>query len=91
MNILKRLRARRRLIIAGTVLSVVATGGGFGGLFASSASAIGGSPGFPAGQITPHYFCDIAGHDLCLTPGSEPVQIAPGTTSRRGRPVPRLW
>ena len=77
MNILKRLRARRRLIIAGTVLSVVATGGGFGGLFVSSASAIGGNP--PG--ITPHYFCDIAGHDLCLTPGSEEQQIAPGTTS----------
>ena len=81
MNILKRLRARRRLIIAGTVLSVVATGGGFGGLFVSSASAILGRPGFPAGQITPHYLCDIAGHDLCLTPGSEEQQIAPGTTS----------
>ena len=91
MNILKRLRARRRLIIAGTVLSMVATGGGFAGLFASSASAIIGRPDFPAGEVTPHYLCDIAAHDLCLTPGSENVQIAPGTTSERGGPVPRLW
>ena len=70
VKVLKRLGARRRLVVGIAVLSVVATGAGLSlsaGVAAATANQV----------LSP---CDGGGHDVCLLPGSAAYAISSGTT-----------